>query len=271
MRRFIDDDAGYLRWLAANPDGYVINAARTRTSGPLVLHHASCRTINGVPSRGTRWTGPYIKLCGDRDELKSAVRGEFDVAAIACGLCLRDEARPAAPSAISRSRTTPHFVAGPAVHPTPAPATPAAEWPTRFLRPAGEPIRLPLAPRLASLNRTGDPDQLRLEQFLAATAELIVPRIENMPDPLALRLDVALARSVRLLDSHDLDNYLYPLATRLTKLTGRQFATVRGTKAHRTNSLITVDTAIADTNSGSFTFARLCNASARRGDGAHLW
>jgi hypothetical protein len=28
MRHFIDDDEGYLDWLAANPERFVINAAR---------------------------------------------------------------------------------------------------------------------------------------------------------------------------------------------------------------------------------------------------
>jgi hypothetical protein len=124
-------------------------------------------------------------------------------------------------------------------------------------RPEGEAIRLPLAPRLASWNRADDPDQLRLARYLAATGELIAPRIEELPDPLALRLDVGLASSVRLLDAHDLDNYLFPLATWLTKLTGRRFATVWGTKAHRAESFIRVGTAIADVTSRVFTFARL--------------
>jgi hypothetical protein len=38
-------------------------------------------------TRGVRWTGPYIKLCGERDELESAVVVEFGGAAEGCGLC----------------------------------------------------------------------------------------------------------------------------------------------------------------------------------------
>jgi hypothetical protein len=82
-----------------------------------------------------------------------------------------------------------------------------------------------------------------------ACAELVLPRIEGLPGPLALRLDVGLPTSVHLLDTHDLDNYLYPLAARLSRLAGRPFATVWGTKAHRHHSFIQVETATEDDRS----------------------
>jgi hypothetical protein len=89
VRRFIDDDFGYLRWLAEHPDGFLINAARTTSSAELVLHRASCRTINGVPARGSRWTGPYIKFCGEQAEVESfalrSLGGGARAAASVCG------------------------------------------------------------------------------------------------------------------------------------------------------------------------------------------
>ena len=62
VRHFIDDDPGYLAWLAGNPDGYVINIRRSLNPGDARLHRAGCRTLaNG---KGP-WTGPYIKICAD--------------------------------------------------------------------------------------------------------------------------------------------------------------------------------------------------------------
>jgi hypothetical protein len=37
MESFVDDDIGYLAWLAAHPDGFVMNADRETTPTYLVL------------------------------------------------------------------------------------------------------------------------------------------------------------------------------------------------------------------------------------------
>jgi hypothetical protein len=65
MREFRDDDAGYLAWLAAHPDGYVINIARRYYLSTARVHHARCRTISGQNPRGGAWTGPYVKVCAE--------------------------------------------------------------------------------------------------------------------------------------------------------------------------------------------------------------
>jgi hypothetical protein len=63
---FRDDDAGYLAWLAAHPDGYVINIARGHSSSAARTHHAGCRTITGANPAGGTWTGPYLKVCAEQ-------------------------------------------------------------------------------------------------------------------------------------------------------------------------------------------------------------
>lgn len=88
MRRFVDDDDGYLGWLAAHPGGFVINADRTPRPAYLRLHRASCRTINGRPARGGRWTKDYIKVCGDREELESWARFEVGGKVQPCPTCM---------------------------------------------------------------------------------------------------------------------------------------------------------------------------------------
>ncbi|WP_309112724.1 hypothetical protein [Saccharothrix sp.] len=86
MQTFMDDDAGYERWLAGHPDLFVVNAERTPRPSYLVLHRATCRTIGGTPARGARWTADYIKVCGSRVDLEAFAR-EVGGAARACGLC----------------------------------------------------------------------------------------------------------------------------------------------------------------------------------------
>ncbi len=58
---FRDDDAGYLSWLAAHPDGFVLNIARALSVADARLHHASCRTlpraVDGALTHG------YVKVC----------------------------------------------------------------------------------------------------------------------------------------------------------------------------------------------------------------
>jgi hypothetical protein len=222
-----------------------------------MLHRASCGTITGTPTRGAKWTGPYIKVCGELAELEAA----FAAGSLKpCGTC-KPAQREAAPEAapvppdrrIAGAYGASEQIGAPA-------ATPA--WPTRFLRPSSEPIRLPLRPRLASWDRSDHPGQIELERFLTATAELLLPRINDLPDPLALRLDVGLVGATPLLDAHDLDNYLYPLATRLARLSGRQFTTVWATKQHGSESFVRVEQAVDDRTPGDFATVRLLNVHA---------
>jgi hypothetical protein len=86
--RFVDDDAGYPMWLAANPQTFVVNVERRPRAGNVVLHQSTCRTINGVPTRGGTWTGPYVKWCGDREELSAYVRSRVGGEPRPCGTCL---------------------------------------------------------------------------------------------------------------------------------------------------------------------------------------
>ncbi|KOX27556.1 hypothetical protein ADK67_14265 [Saccharothrix sp. NRRL B-16348] len=71
MKRFTEDSGAYEHWLADNQDQYVINAERSLNPNNLMLHRASCRTINGTPTRGTTWVGSYVKLVGTRAELET--------------------------------------------------------------------------------------------------------------------------------------------------------------------------------------------------------
>lgn len=68
LREFRNDDTGYRAWLAAYPDGYVINIGRSYNANTARLHHARCNTINGQSQHGGALTGQYVKVCGEHKE-----------------------------------------------------------------------------------------------------------------------------------------------------------------------------------------------------------
>ena len=89
---FTDNDAGYLAWLDANPAGFVVNTLRNPNPNNLVLHHTSCRTITGQPTRGSGWTGAYVKVCStDVDALQDWARREVGGELRPCGICKPSE------------------------------------------------------------------------------------------------------------------------------------------------------------------------------------
>jgi hypothetical protein len=86
---FLDDDAGYERWMAATPAGFVVNALRRPTSGDPVLHRATCWTLSHPQLKGGGWTTrDYVKACAtDRIALARWVRANGAVDPRACGTC----------------------------------------------------------------------------------------------------------------------------------------------------------------------------------------
>lgn len=107
-----------------------------------------------------------------------------------------------------------------------------------YARPEGDNRRLRVAPRLASWNKAGDPDQARLRAYLDDTKSLLAAaRIDG---PWTLRLDVGLPPGRDLLDMADLDNYAYPLASHL-KDPG--LVSVWCTKQHHEQSFVRIEAA----------------------------
>ena len=77
-RFFIDDEAGYLRWLANHPNGYVVNTLRAVSPDYMVLHRATCPAISEYAGRGKAGgftERGYAKACADTlDDLRDWVR-----------------------------------------------------------------------------------------------------------------------------------------------------------------------------------------------------
>jgi hypothetical protein len=65
MVEFRDDEAGYLRWIAANPDGFVLNVRRTPDPNYVVLHRATCGSISTPRGPGAYTCRAYRKICAD--------------------------------------------------------------------------------------------------------------------------------------------------------------------------------------------------------------
>lgn len=105
-------------------------------------------------------------------------------------------------------------------------------------------LDLQISPRLASWNKSGHPDQVRLADFLRHASSLIGRPSSRLEDPLVLDLDVALPESVPLLKEYDLDNYLYPLASYVTRSVGRPLASAWCSKRHGETSSIALDDAL---------------------------
>lgn len=87
----------------------------------------------------------------------------------------------------------------------------AARW---YARPEGDGLTLRKSPRLASWDKSTDPDQIRLREYLEDTAKLLAPTMVAS-GPWALLIEVGLPTGRDLVDMADLDNYAFPLASRL--------------------------------------------------------
>jgi hypothetical protein len=63
--RFSDDDEGYLAWVSAHPEGFVLNIRCKADPSYVVLHRASCGSISGKQARGAFTHRNYRKVCAD--------------------------------------------------------------------------------------------------------------------------------------------------------------------------------------------------------------
>lgn len=72
IAKFDNDDGGYLGWVAAHPQGYVLNIRARPDPTYIVLHRASCWAVGPRATVGWRadaYTGrDYRKVCGEQEE-----------------------------------------------------------------------------------------------------------------------------------------------------------------------------------------------------------
>lgn len=92
MIEFLDDEEGYLSWIAQNPEGLVLNVRRLVDPNYVVLHRATCGSISTDKREpGAYTTRDYRKVCAANVlELQHAAKregrtdGSFSKR---CGLC----------------------------------------------------------------------------------------------------------------------------------------------------------------------------------------
>jgi hypothetical protein len=89
-------------------------------------------------------------------------------------------------------------------------------------------------PRLASWNKAEHPDQVRLKAYLEELDSIVQAGLAGMDGNLAMELTVGLPRRQLTVD-RDLDNYLLPVANRLSR---HRFCAVFGTKAVQNESVL---------------------------------
>jgi hypothetical protein len=102
MIHFSDDDLGYLAWIAAYPDGFVLNVSCLPDPHRVVLHRANCTSISNDPHAPKAYTGRnHRKICATSEaELKFAAKDEGrrdGTFSKRCGLC-----RPVTASRVGR-------------------------------------------------------------------------------------------------------------------------------------------------------------------------
>ena len=81
MKEFIDNDNGYMKWLAANPDGFVVNVRAAAGPSYAVLHRASCRFISAARDDRAYTGRGYRKVVANNlDDLRVYARsiGRWD-------------------------------------------------------------------------------------------------------------------------------------------------------------------------------------------------
>jgi hypothetical protein len=236
----------------AEGTGLVFNDFTTGPSAARynVLHLASCPWVQRMLDRADPQARPSVRklLFSAADEAQAWLtsnRGQEGHGWKCCATCGADGVHTGEhphPGAETDTAGTDEEDKADAWVPGALPAPDS--WPADalpFAMPASQPLQLPVPPRLATWNKAGDPDQVRLAGYLDAAEVLLGPILEKLSGPLGLRLDVGLPRSAALLDQRDLDNYLFPLATRLSRAGARTLACVWGTKQHSGSSLIRIE------------------------------
>lgn len=125
-----------------------------------------------------------------------------------------------------------------------------------YRRPRAEPVLLSEEPRLTSWMGKDHPDQLRLQAYLDSAERAVFVQLGDIKGPVAMSLDVGLPAMVNLLDGYDLDNYLEPLARRLSKV-DRPIVSAWATKRISDRSYLTVEPAVGYQSANSELIGRI--------------
>jgi hypothetical protein len=86
---FDNDEAGYLSWVQAHPDGFVANVDRAGHVSSYPMVHATRHRAICSPKIGNFTTGDYFKFCStDLAALEACSRTRFGRPLTRCAVCM---------------------------------------------------------------------------------------------------------------------------------------------------------------------------------------
>ena len=86
---FDNDEAGYLAWVAAHPDGYVANMDRSGHFPQYPVVHSAKHKLVSSANIGNFTTGDYIKLCSaNLDKLEEFSTDKYGRSLTFCKNCM---------------------------------------------------------------------------------------------------------------------------------------------------------------------------------------
>ncbi len=86
---FDSDETGYLKWVQANPHGFVANIDRTGAFPQYPMVHAATHRLVSSPRIGNFTSGDYVKFCStDLDALEQYSQASFGRPLTRCSQCM---------------------------------------------------------------------------------------------------------------------------------------------------------------------------------------
>jgi hypothetical protein len=86
---FKNDDSGYLKWVLANPTGYVVNVDEPQYSPQYPMVHSATHKSVSSPKRGNYTTGDYLKFCSvSLDALEKWAQAKYGRPLTRCAQCM---------------------------------------------------------------------------------------------------------------------------------------------------------------------------------------
>lgn len=88
---FDNEEDAYLRWVAENPTGFIVNLDRAKRMPMYPMIHAAIHRSLSSAEIGNFTTGDYIKICGNsRQALEAFCEREYGRMPQPCLQCLKD-------------------------------------------------------------------------------------------------------------------------------------------------------------------------------------
>ncbi len=89
IEQFENDESGYLRWVQANPSGYVVNVDEPQYAPQYPMLHAASHKVISSPTRTNYTTGRYIKFCSvNLEALERWAKDKYGRSLTRCAQCM---------------------------------------------------------------------------------------------------------------------------------------------------------------------------------------